>query len=73
MTDIFNLFQFVLLIKFFVAVLVIFYFVFAVVIYKQILLMTQILNSRISPIVRVVAVGQILAVGIVGLLAVILI
>lgn len=60
--DFLNLLQFGFIIKLFWSVLLFFYFIFAVVVYRQITLMTQILNSNISPVVRTVAATQILAV-----------
>lgn len=60
--DLINFFQFGLIIKLFFAVLIFFYFVFAVVVYRQISLMTQVLDSKISPLVRTVAAAQIFAV-----------
>lgn len=60
--DIISLLQFSLIIKLFFSVLVLFYFVFAAVVYRQIILMTQILNSGVSPLIKAVAVAQIIAV-----------
>jgi len=56
-------FQFGILVKLFMSVLGLFYFVFALVVYRQISLMTQILDSKISPLVKTVALGQIIASG----------
>lgn len=60
--NILNFFQFGLLIKLFFLVLTFFYFVFAVVVWRQIVLMTQVLDSKISPLVKTIAVIQIFAV-----------
>lgn len=60
--DILGFLQFGLIVKLFFSVLLLFYFTFAVVVYRQITLMTQVLNSNISPVVRMVAAAQILAV-----------
>lgn len=60
--DLINFFQFGLLIKLFFLVLTFFYFVFAVVVWRQIVLMTQVLDSKISPLVKTIAVVQIFAV-----------
>ena len=60
--DIFNLLQIGLFIKLFFSVLVLFYFVFCVVAYRQISLMTQVLDSKISPLVKILALVQIAAV-----------
>lgn len=57
-----NFFQFGLLIKLFFLVLTFFYFVFSVVVWRQIVLMTQVLDSKISPLVKTIAVVQIFAV-----------
>lgn len=62
-----------LFVKLFFSVLMLFYFVFAAVIYRQIVLMTQILDSKISPLVKTLAMGQILAVAILFFLGVILV
>lgn len=70
-TTIFNLLQFGLLIKLFLSVFVLFYFVFTAVVYRQISLMTQVLNSKISPLIRLVAMGQVVFVAFLFFLAVI--
>ncbi len=49
-----------------------FYVIFALVIYRQITLMTQVLDSKISPKVKTLAVVQIGMAGILFLLAVVL-
>ncbi|MBI3887889.1 hypothetical protein HY310_02370 [Candidatus Microgenomates bacterium] len=58
-----ELLQLNLLIKLFFSVLTLFYFVFVVVVYRQITLMTQVLDSKISPAVKLIALAQIFAVG----------
>jgi hypothetical protein len=70
--DMFALLQFGLLIKLFFLVLCFFYFVFAVVVYRQVSLMTQTLDSQISPLIKLVAVGQIAGTAMLFFLAVIL-
>lgn len=70
--NIINIFQFGLLVKLFLSTLVLFYLVLTVVIYRQIVLMTQILDSRISPTVKAVALGQIISAGILFFLALVL-
>lgn len=70
--NIINIFQFGLLVKLFLSTLALFYLVLTVVIYRQIVLMTQILDSRISPLVKTVAMGQIAVAGVLVLLAVVL-
>lgn len=60
--DIITLFDLKVLGKLFLMVLVAFYFVFSIVVYRQITLMTQTLNSNIAPVVKVLALLQILAV-----------
>ncbi|KKU90502.1 MAG: hypothetical protein UY21_C0022G0003 [Microgenomates group bacterium GW2011_GWA1_48_10] len=58
----FSFFQAQLLIKLFLIVLAIFYFIFTLVVYRQVSLLTQTLNSSISPLIRTAALLQILAV-----------
>lgn len=70
--DILNLLQFGLIIKIFFSVLVLFYFVFVAIVYRQIVLMTQVLDSRLSPLVKTVALGQIIAVAVLFFLGLIL-
>lgn len=70
--QILNIFQFGILIKLFFVVLGIFYLVLVAVIYRQIQLMTQILHSRISPLLQMVAMGQMVAGGVLLLLTLIL-
>lgn len=65
-----NLFQFQLLFKLFILVVSLFYFVLTLVIYRQIALMTQILESKISPLLRTVAIAQIIGVGVLFFLGV---
>lgn len=57
--NIFSFFQIGLLVKLFFLVLGFFYFVFTAVIYRQIDLMTQVLDSKISPVIKSVALIQI--------------
>lgn len=64
-------FQMGLLIKLFFIVLTLFYFVFSVIVYRQIVLMTQVLDSKISPLVKVVALIQIVVAGVLFFLAVV--
>ena len=71
--DLFNLLQFNLLIKLFFAVLMLFYLVFAVVVWRQIALMTQVLDSKISPLVKTIAIIQIFAVAFLFFLGIILV
>ena len=70
--NIFAILQFGLLIKLFFVVLTLFYFIFSLVVYRQITLMTQILDSKMSPLVKVVALGQVIASGILFFLALVL-
>ncbi len=60
--EILNFLQFGLFVKLFFSVLMLFYFVFSVVVYRQITLMTQVLDSKISPLVKMIALAQIAAV-----------
>ncbi len=55
-----NLFQFQLLFKAIVLVGGLFYVVLLVIIYRQADLMTQILNSSVSPVIKLVAIIQII-------------
>ena len=66
------LFQISLLFKLFLLVLAFFYFIFAIVIYRQISLMTQVLNSRVAPVVKSIALLHIVAVGVLFFLVVLL-
>lgn len=70
--NIINIFQIGLLIKLFIAVAAIFYLALTVIIYRQIVLMTQILNTEISPLVKTIAMVQIVVAGVLVLLAVVL-
>lgn len=70
--DIFSIFQFGFLVKMLFSVMGLFYVIFALVIYRQITLMTQVLDSKISPKVKTLAVVQIGMAGILFLLAVVL-
>lgn len=51
------------LIKLFVLTLLVFYFIFTLVVYRQITLMTEILDSAVSPVVKLLAIFQIIVVG----------
>lgn len=46
--------------KLFLLVLGVFYFIFTVVVYRQISLMVQVLDSKISPLVKTIALLQII-------------
>lgn len=61
---IFNFLQIGLLVKLFLVVLAVFYAVFVVVVYRQIGLMTQILRSKDSVVIKSIAVLQIVAAGV---------
>lgn len=56
---IFSYFQIGLLVKLFFLVLGLFYFVFVAIIYRQISLMTQVLDSKVSPVIKTIALVQI--------------
>ncbi|MCL4397953.1 hypothetical protein M1403_02910 [Patescibacteria group bacterium] len=71
--ELLNLLQFSIFIKLFFAVLMLLYFVFTVVVYRQIVLMTQVLNSKISPLFKMIALGQVVAVGILFFLGILLV
>lgn len=64
MNNIFDFLQFNLIIKLFFSILSLFYFVFTAVIFRQIVLMTQVLDSKISPLVKLIAIGQMVAVAV---------
>lgn len=68
----FNLLQPTLLVKLFLLVLAFFYFIFTLVVSRQITLMTQILNSSLAPVVKIVALLQILAAAILFFLVAVL-
>ncbi len=70
--EILSFLQFGLITKLFFSVLLLFYFVFVAVVYRQISLMTQILDSKISPLVKTIAAIQIIVVGILFLVGVLL-
>ena len=70
--EILSFLQFNLITKLFFSVLLLFYFVFVAVVYRQISLMTQILDSKISPLVKTIAAIQIIVVGILFLVGVLL-
>ena len=65
-------FRIEILVKFFFLVIFFFYLVFSMVVYRQISLMTQVLETGISPVVKMVALIQILAVAVLLLLGVML-
>jgi hypothetical protein len=67
-----EIFQLGLLVKLFYLVLTLFYFVFTAVVFRQIILMTQVLDSKISPYVRIIAVGQMIVVAILFFLGLLL-
>ena len=67
-----NIFQFHLLFKLVLLVVILFYFVLTAVIYRQVTSLTQTLDSTISPLIRKVAVIQIIVVAGLFLLAVVL-
>lgn len=69
--DFFSLFQFGILVKLLFTVLGIFYVIFSLVVYRQITLMTQVLDSKISPLVITLAMVQIGMAGVLFLLAVV--
>ncbi len=71
-TGILTIFQPGILTKLFFTVLGLFYFVLALVIYRQISLMTQVLDSKISPVVKTAALAQIAATGVLFFLALVL-
>lgn len=62
-----------LIVKLFLLVAVFFFFVFTIVVYREIRLMTQILDSSISPIIKGAAIVLILAVAFAFFLTVFLI
>lgn len=69
---IFPFFQFGLFVKLFALILILFYFIFVVVCYRQIMLMNQVLNSKIAPIIKTLALFQTIAVAVLFFLAVFL-
>lgn len=72
MAELTNLFQFSLIIKLFVSVAMLFYFIFVVVIYRQVLLMSQILSSKISSLLKTISLIQITVVAVLFFLALII-
>lgn len=54
-----NFFQLTFLAKIIIVVLALFYVVFTAVVYRQISLMTQVLDSKIAPIIKTIALLQI--------------
>ncbi len=71
--EILNLLQFGLIVKLFFSVLALFYFIFAVIVYRQIVLMTQVLDSHLSPVLKTVALVQIAGVGLLFFIGVVLV
>lgn len=72
---IFDFLQFLqlgLFVKLFFVVLTFFYIVFCLVIYRQIYLMTKVLDSKISPLVQMIALIQTVGAVIIFLLGIIL-
>ncbi len=72
---IFDFLQFLqlgLFVKLFFIVLTLFYVVFCLVIYRQIYLMTKILDSKISPLVQMIALIQIVGAVLIFLLGLVL-
>lgn len=68
LTNIFGFFQIGLLVKLFFLVLGFFYFVFTAVVYRQIDLMTQVLDSKVSPVIKMFALVQIFSAALLFLL-----
>lgn len=72
---IFDFLQFLqlgLFVKLFFIVLTLFYVIFCLVIYRQIYLMTKVLDSKISPLVQMIALIQIVGAVLIFLLGIIL-
>lgn len=67
--DFVQILQLSLLVKLFVVVLTIFYLIFCLVIYRQIVLMTKVLQSNLSSLLKTLALVQIAIVGVIFLLA----
>ena len=62
MIDVFSLLQLGLVVKLFFSVLVLFYLVFVIIIYRQISLMTQVLDSHLSSLIKMIAMTQVIVV-----------
>ncbi len=60
------------ILKLFILTLLVFYFIFTLVVYRQITLMTKILDSEVSPFVKLLAIIQIIVVGGLFLMAVVI-
>lgn len=71
-TTIFTFLQLGMFIKLFFLVLILFYFIFSAVVFRQISLMSKVLESSMSPLIQLVAVIQIFVAGILFFLALIL-
>ncbi len=71
--NLFGLFNLWLFIKLFVLVLLFFHFVLAALVIRQTSLMTQVLGTNISPLIKLITLIHALAVAVVFFLAVILI
>ena len=72
---IFDFLQFLqlgLFVKLFFIVLTLFYVIFCLVIYRQIYLMTKVLDSKISPLVQMIALIQIVGAVLIFLLGLVL-
>jgi len=50
--------------KLFFSVLVLFYLVFVIIIYRQISLMTQVLDSHLSSLIKMIAMTQVIVVAV---------
>jgi len=68
----FNILQVGLLIKLFFVALAALYLIFSAVVYRQITLMTEVLESKISPTIGLIALGQVVAAGLLMLLSLVL-
>jgi hypothetical protein len=64
MIDVFSLLQLGLVVKLFFSVLVLFYLVFVIIIYRQISLMTQVLDSHLSSLIKMIAMTQVIVVAV---------
>lgn len=70
--DLIGFFQIAAIAKLFLLVLGAFYFIFTVVVHRQITLMIQVLDSKISPLVKAIAFIQIIAAAILFILIAVL-
>lgn len=73
MTDILQFLQLGLFVKLFFLVLALFYLVFCLVAYRQISLMTKVLESKITPVINSIAVAQIIIVVLIFLMGLVLV